>query len=75
MSIQLATKISKNNFCYHLIGLERNVLYNAHNRTLLLTNSEDGSIIQILEKDEDLDFDTFVLVAQNIFLDVIEVSN
>lgn len=75
MSIQLGTKISKSNFCYQLIGFQRNVLYNAHNRTLLLTDSDDGSIIQEIEQDEDLDFETFVLVARNIYLDIAEYSN
>ncbi|HUU88006.1 MAG TPA: hypothetical protein VMX17_09655 [Candidatus Glassbacteria bacterium] len=75
MSIELATKISTNNFCYQLIGFGKNLLYNAHNRTLLLTNSEDGNILKTIEKDEDLDFDTFKLVAQNLYLDIIEYSN
>lgn len=75
MYVEFGIKISKNNFCYPLIGLNRNIFYNAHNRTLLLTNSDDGSIIQEVEQDEELDFDTFVLVARNIYLDLIEFSN
>lgn len=75
MAVEFGIKISRNNFCYPLTGFKRNVLYNAHNRTLLLTDAEDGSILQEVERDEDLDFETFVLVARNIFLDVVEYSN
>lgn len=75
MAIQLGTKISKNNFCYQLVGFNRNLLYNAHSRTLLLTEAQSGVILKELERDEDLDFDTFILVARNFFLDSIEYSN
>lgn len=75
MNVEFGIKISKNNFCYPLIGFNRNVLYNAHNRTLLLTNAKNGKILKTIEKDEDLDFETFVLVARNIFLNLVEYSN
>lgn len=75
MNVELASKVSTNIFCYQLIGYCRNIIYNSHNRTILLIHADDGDILQTIEKDEDLDFDTFVLVAQNIFLDLVEYSN
>ncbi len=75
MAVEFGVKIGRSNFCYPLIGFNRNVIYNAHNRKLLLTEAESGAIIQEVERDEDLDFETFVLIARNIYLDIVEYSN
>lgn len=68
----LATKITKNIFCYHLIGFEKNIIYDCTNRSLMLTCSKTGAPLEIIEKDEDLNFEDFVLVARNIFMDTVD---
>lgn len=73
--MKLATKITKNTFLYHLIGFNKNVLYDTKNRSLILTCSKTGGVIEVVEKDEDLDFYTFVLIARNILMDLVEFSN
>jgi hypothetical protein len=72
MNLTLATKPTKNSFCYHLVGFEKNIVYDCKNRSIMLTCSQTGAVLELYEKDEDLDFEDFVLVARNIFLDLIE---
>ena len=75
MNLTFATKPTKNIFCYHLVGFEKNIVYDCKNRSIMLTCSQTGAVLELYEKDEDLDFDDFVLVARNIFLDLIETFN
>jgi len=72
MEATFATKITKNIFCYHLVGLKKNILYDTTNRSLIFSCALTGAPLEIVEKDEDLDFETFVLIARNIFLDILE---
>lgn len=74
MRMTPATKITQNIFCYHLVGFKKNILYDTRNRSLILSCSVTGAPLNIVEKDEDLDFETFVLIARDIFLNLIELS-
>lgn len=75
MTTSFATKVTKNIFCYHLVGLNMNVIYSCVNRNVILSDSETGLPISIVEKDEDLDFETFVLIGKNVWLDLIDGLN
>ena len=75
MTTEFATKLTPNKFCYHLVGFQMNVLYDTANLSLVLTESDSGALLKVIEKDEDLDFDTFVLVSKNILTDLCEVHN
>ena len=72
MIVDFASKLTKNKFCYHLVGFNSNVLYDTINRSIILSDADTGAVITIIEKDEDLDFDTFVLVSKNLWLDFID---
>jgi hypothetical protein len=71
----LSTKISKTVFSYNLVGFNMNVIYNCRNRSLILADQETGAPLEIVEKDEDLDFEDFVLVARNLLMDLIDSFN
>ncbi len=75
MDTNLAVKITDKIFCFHLIGFEQDIIYSTVNRSLMLTDHETGAPIKIVEKDEDLLFEDFILVARNMLLDTIEISN
>jgi hypothetical protein len=75
MITNLAHKVTKNIYCYNLVGFPFNVVYNCNNRNIILADSETGAPISIVEKDEDLDFETFVLISQNVWMDLIESLN
>lgn len=72
MITDFASKITKNIYCFHLVGFPYNVLYQCNNRSLILSDSETGAPLHIIEKDEDLDFETFVLISNNIWMDLID---
>lgn len=72
MIVDFALKISEKQFCYHLVGFNRNIVYDSINRSVILSDAETGAVLMIIEKDEDLDFDTFVLVSKNLWLDMID---
>ena len=72
MITEFAIKITNTSFCFHLRGFERNILYDTKNRSLILTESDTGALIKIIEKDEDLNYEDFVLVAKNMWFDLIE---
>ncbi len=72
MIVDFSSKLTEKQFCYHLVGFNRNVLYDTVNRSLILSESDTGAVLLTIEKDEDLDFDTFVLVSKNLLLDVID---
>ena len=75
MTTNFATKLTEKHFCYHLVGFNQNILYDTTNRSVILSDAETGAVITILEKDEDLDFGTFALVSENLWLDMIDSSN
>ena len=75
MKTTLAVKITQSVFCYQLIGFNRIMVYDTKNRNLILAEAITGAPIRIVAKDEDLDFETFTLVARNMYLDLIELSN
>lgn len=72
MITEFATKVTKNIYCFRLIGFPYNVVYQCNNRSLILSDDETGAPLHIIEKDEDLDFDTFVLISKNIWMDLID---
>lgn len=71
----LATKVSKTIFCYHLIGFKMNIVYDKKNQQILLTDVDSGQIIKVVAQGDDLIFEDFVLISQNILMDLIEMSN
>lgn len=75
MITQFASKLTDNKFSFHLVGFNQNVLYDRMNYSLVLTNAEDNSPITILATGEDLDYDTFILVAHNLLIDIILMLN
>lgn len=74
MTLDLAIKITKNIYLFHAVGFEKNIIYNSSNRTLILTCAESGAFIKIVEKEEDMDFETFILIARNIWMNMLEFS-
>lgn len=75
METPFATKITQNAFCYHMVGTGRNILYDKRNRSVILSDANTGAPLKIIEKDEDLEFEDFVLVAQNIQMDMVDFSS
>ena len=72
MTTEFAIKITDSKFCYHLVGFNRNILYDSVNRSIVLSDAETGAVISVMEKDEDLDFEDFILVSKNLWLDFID---
>lgn len=66
-----AIKISTNVFCYEIIGTQKNIIYNDHSRRLLVTRRCDGVILHDEDVDKNLDFESFVLVARDFYLSMI----
>jgi len=75
MKTELATKVGKHIFVYHLVGFNSNIVYSTINRTIIVTEVDSGALVKTVEQDEDLDFEDFVLVARNLFLNAIEISS
>lgn len=75
MITQFASKLTDNKFSFHLVGFNQNVLYDRMNYSLVLTEASDNTPITILATEEDLDYDTFILVAHNLLIDIISMSN
>ena len=74
MTIELGVKINHCLFSYPLIGMDRHILYNCLNRTLMLTDN-DGTVIREVAKNKNLDYDTFIMVAKCLFMDAVDFSN
>lgn len=72
MIIDFASKITDKIFCFHLVGFNNAILYDTTNRSIVLTDSDTGAILTIMEKEEDLDYEDFVLVSKNLWLDMID---
>lgn len=72
MIVDFASKLTNSKFCYHLVGLNRNILYDTINRSIILSDSDTGAVIKIIEKDEDLDYEDFVLISKNLLIDIID---
>ena len=72
MITDFASKITNNIYCFKLVGFSYNVLYQCNNRSLILSDEETGAPLKIIEKDEDLDYETFILVSRNIWMDLID---
>lgn len=74
MKTTFATKVSKNKFSFHLVGFSQNVQYERANGNIILTD-EENTPITVLGTEENLDFETFVMIGQNLLLDIIDMSN
>ena len=75
MKSLFAHQITKTIFAYELIGFDKFISYDRNDRTILLNDAETGAPLKIKEKDEDLDFETFILVAQNMYMDMVEIDH
>ena len=73
MTTKFASKINKNVFCFRLIGFPYKILYQCTNGSLILADDDEiGAPIKIIEKEADLDFETFVLISKNLWMDLID---
>lgn len=75
MENKLAIKVSNNIFLFQLIGYGTNIVYNRADRQLMICDAETGAPLKIEADSEDLFFEDFVLVARNMYLDLVELGN
>lgn len=72
MKIELATQPTKNLYRYSMIGFPFDVIYHVPTQRLIVSNLNTGAFIRDENVKDNLDFETFVLVAENIHLDMID---
>lgn len=73
--IEFAVKVTDTIFVYPLIGFEKNIVYSSVQRKIFMTDANTGLPVKTIAENENLDFDTFVLVARNLMMDIIDLSN
>lgn len=72
MEILKATKVTNSIFAYEMIGLGKSFVYNVTSKRWMTTDRETGAILADQDFPDDLDFETFHLVAMNMHLDIID---
>lgn len=70
--IEFATKITNTIFSFSLIGTGQRVVYDKKNGTYSICDEETGVPLQTEEGEYGLEFEDFVLIARNTFLDIVE---
>lgn len=75
MQVKLAQRVSKNIFTYQLIGFSSFFLYDATNGSMILSDSLTGAPLFIKATEEYIDYETFILVARNMYLDMVEAKH
>ena len=73
--IEFASKISNNIFSYSMIGTGQRVVYDKRNGNYSICEEDTGVPLAIEEGEYGLEFEDFILIARNTFLDIVEFSN
>lgn len=72
MDILKAIQVTKSIFAYELLGLGKSFVYNVTAKRWMTTDRETGAILADQDFPDELDIETFQLVAQNMHLDLID---
>ncbi len=70
MAIANAVKISKVDFMFHLIGFERNLMYNSRRKELYMADMDVVYMYSISEL-IDLTYEDFDVIARNFWCDML----
>lgn len=72
MNILKGIKVTNNIFSYDLVGLSKTFIYRPKEKRWMTTDRETGTILADQHFEDDLDFETFELIARNMHLDIID---
>lgn len=70
MQLDLAKKITNTTFIYPLLGMNTNLVYDASNGSMIITDAKTGAPLRIAEADIGMNFDEFTTIAKKTFLDI-----
>ena len=71
MTIASAVKASKTIFWFHLIGFERNLMYNAHTQELYMADM-DGIYLYSVKLNTEMTYEEFDMHARDFWLALLE---
>jgi len=72
MNFLKGIKVTNNIFSYDIIGLSKTFIYRPKEKRWMTTDRETGAILDDQHFPDDLDFETFELIARNMHLDLID---
>ena len=74
MVIANAIKASKNLFWFHLIGFQRNLMYNAHTQELYMADM-DGLYMYSVKLNVEMTYEEFDMNARDFWLTLLEQNS